>query len=599
MKTVTGNPIVISDGNGENAKALSVSFMPRQNLNGYDHPWADETTKNLVGTGNLTWGKSINGSGVIVDYYENRCVTVNPIMIDNTKSYVFSTGASDIRLIYAVFNGSTLVRRTAGTAGTPINVASGDRVFLCFYSYNASGASGQQYDYRKVEPESDEIQFEQASTPTAYIPYGNNCPIDGFSALTVTRTNKNLCPSFSGSESSSSNGITYTYGNDGSITASGTATATSYSRNVRFDLKAGRYRKPQGIVVQEVVSSTYWTVIASDTATEFTIERDIHALVRLRFSSGTTVNNETFYPYIYPYSVTDLSYEEQVTDDFSVSLPTGVDAVYSGSLNVNTGVLTVDKIKIPVSDASMLPEGSNGWKTGTNANRIGFAIDTALLPRQNDSLDILCNIGYASANANINNAFEVGACSLYKGNACMYFRYCVPTSITSVDDAYTFLKNNNCEFTVPLDTPQVYQLTVQQVALLIGINILTTNGDSIELTYGDEAPDLPIDLDAEVLYLLACLSGDATFDKTNIPNSRVGKILYAYLNKSSCNIVPRSRTEHLFRVWCKFDSSSTISEYEDDILSRAEQIIWSKIFKTTYTESPRSIVEELLLNISI
>lgn len=482
--TATGNPVIFTTNFVQNAKALSVSFAPTQDLNGYNHPWADGTTKNLVGTGNLTWGKSINSSGAIVDYSANRCVTVNPIMIDNTKSYVFSTGASDIRLIYAVFNGSTLVRRTAGTAGTPINVASGDRVYLCFYSYNASGASGQQYDYRKVEPESDEIQFEQASTPTTYIPYGNECPISGVSDLTITRTNKNLCPSFSGSETSSSNGITYTYGNDGSITASGTATGTSYSRSVRFDLKAGRYRKPQGMVVQEVVSSTYWTVVASESATDFTITDDIHALVRLKFVSGTTLNNETFYPYIYPYSVTDLSYEEQVTDDFSVSLPSGVDVVYGGSLNVNTGVLTIDRIKIPVSDASMMPEGANGWRAGTNANRIGFAIDTALLPRQNDSLDILCNIGYASNNANVNNAFEVGACSLYKGNACMYFRYCVPTSITTVEDAYTFLKNNNCEFTAPLDVPLTYQLTPTQVALLAETNVITVGGNSdITITY--------------------------------------------------------------------------------------------------------------------
>ena len=156
---------------------------------------------------------------------------------------------------------------------------------------------------------------------------------------------------------------------------------------------------------------------------------------------------------------------------------------YGGRINFKTGVLTIDKIKILVSDASMMPEGANGWRAGTNANRIGFAIDPTILPRQNDSLDVLCNIGYASNNANVNNAFEVGACSLYKGNACMYFRYCVPTSITTVEDAYTFLKNNNCEFTVPLDTPLTYQLTAKELALLEGVNTVTTDGDGLNITY--------------------------------------------------------------------------------------------------------------------
>ena len=65
----------------------------------------------------------------------------------------------------------------------------------------------------------------------------------------------------------------------------------------------------------------------------------------------------------------------------------------------------------------------------------------------------------------------------------MYFRYCVPTSITTVEDAYTFLKNNNCEFTVPLDTPLTYQLTAQQIALLEGENVIATDGDSLNVTY--------------------------------------------------------------------------------------------------------------------
>lgn len=495
-RTATGNPVIFTTNFAQNAKALSVDFAPKQSLNGFDHPWPGGSGKNLVGESLLTYGKTINASGAIADYSANRCTTLNPILIDNSKSYVISSASTDIRTIYAVYNGSTFVRRVAGaTSGTVLNISGGDRVYLCFYVQDTTRPSGQQYDYRKVSPTADEIQFEQGSTPTAYEQYDNVCPIVGVNKITALRTESNALGDLPTTVITSNGARFVTQGQTIVATKVGESSSSAVRYiNVPSTLEPGNYYFFGKTKYDSETNVFVWDDTANIRAKKWdgTTQSDLDT--GADFGSLHEVKIEEGHSYVIACRL--YTYYASVGDSFTF-VPTLLKAdsnvskaqinfdgtQYSGSLNVKTGVLTIDKIKIPVSDASMMPEGSNGWKTGTNANRIGFAIDTALLPRQNDSLDILCNIGYASANANINNAFEVGACSLYKGNACMYFRYCVPTSITTVEDAYTFLKNNNCEFTVPLDTPLTYQLTAKELALLEGVNTITTDGDSLNITY--------------------------------------------------------------------------------------------------------------------
>ena len=180
-RTASGNPVIITTNFAQNAKALSASFSPKQNLNGYDYPWFGGAGKNLVGLKNLTYGKSISSAGAIVNYSVNRCATVGGIKIDNTKKYIFSSKSDDVKLIYAVFNGSTLVRRTAGvSSGTSLNVSGGNIMYLCFYTFD-----GSTYDNRKVLPNDDKIQVEQSDTATTYEPYENICPITGIGGLNI------------------------------------------------------------------------------------------------------------------------------------------------------------------------------------------------------------------------------------------------------------------------------------------------------------------------------------------------------------------------------------------------------------------------------
>lgn len=61
-KDASGNPIILTDGAAFNAEGLAVTCNPKQNLHGYDHPWAGGAGKNKIII-DETYIKSTNSSG--------------------------------------------------------------------------------------------------------------------------------------------------------------------------------------------------------------------------------------------------------------------------------------------------------------------------------------------------------------------------------------------------------------------------------------------------------------------------------------------------------------------------------------------------------
>ena len=467
-ETATGNPLNIISGAWKVEEAI-VSFLPKQDLNGYSNPWGPGLGKNLVGTAIVTYGKSISTSGAVVSYSTNRCATENPLIIDNTKSYVFSTTSNDVYCIYAVFNGSTLLRRTAGVAsGTVLNVTGGDQLYLCFYSYDPTLQSGQ-YDYRKVLLEDDEIQVEEASAPTSYEPYSNVCAIMGKTSIGIKRTTR----SFVDDSIRRTTSTTVVIGQTVPSTTqtielkAGTYTFSALYKN---GASSAGYMRKQG----DTANTRLWNV-GDDHAT-FTLTADTYCSFWLYNANGI-IPSDVFAQVEAGSIAHDIL---TVTFDF----PTSAGTVYGGVLHVDTGVLEVTHIKVPVSDSTKRPDVSNGWVTGLNANRIGFAVSPDLFPRRTDTIDIVCNIGFASSAAQgSSDNFITGACALYRGQACMYFRFCVPKSITGSAAAFEYLKDQGCEFTAPLGSPLTFSLTPYQIELLLGYNTITTDGDEVEVTY--------------------------------------------------------------------------------------------------------------------
>lgn len=73
-KSVSGNPITLTDGSARKAEGLAVTCNPKQNLHGYDHPWAGGAGKNKLPmtVANL---KAINTNGT----WSGNAYTVNSV----------------------------------------------------------------------------------------------------------------------------------------------------------------------------------------------------------------------------------------------------------------------------------------------------------------------------------------------------------------------------------------------------------------------------------------------------------------------------------------------------------------------------------------
>lgn len=193
-------------------------------------------------------------------------------------------------------------------------------------------------------------------------------PISGRTGLTVTAANKNLMPNMAGTATNTTNGITYTYNDDGSFTINGTATANAYSRAVdgvgtNIYLPHGTYKKPTaqngnvGVYVQYMRSASNWTTVTggSTLSQTFVIDEDYPLAIRVAVMSGTTVNNVRFEPYVYPESISDTTWVSPVKTNYPVTWETEAGTIYGGTLDVVSGVLTVTDAQIASYAGETLP----------------------------------------------------------------------------------------------------------------------------------------------------------------------------------------------------------------------------------------------------
>ncbi|MEE0897339.1 MAG: hypothetical protein U0L88_06905 [Acutalibacteraceae bacterium] len=148
--------------------------------------------------------------------------------------------------------------------------------------------------------------------------------------------------------------------------------------------------------------------------------------------------------------------------------------VYGGTLDVVSGVLTVDRASITI-DGDVFSLFYNGqYSTGNTEVRF-----TPTPTKANGATNLIADrfriVNYTSAQA------EAG---MARGNPTRDFIYfCVPPTVTSKAEAIAYFQANPTQVCYELATPQTYQLTPQQVTLLLGENHLWSDGE-ITVTYG-------------------------------------------------------------------------------------------------------------------
>lgn len=471
-------------------KQLVANIIPKQDLNGYDHPWIGGAGKNLLPNTLSSGSKNgitytVNADGTITF---NGTPSVGNFEIDLPipkglyGSTLWLTGcptggaaANTYRQIFLI-NGSNAgneigsgvqreISATASTAVVRINV---------FNGYTAKNLVFKPM----LSVEKD-----------AYEPYENICPISGYSSLTVKRTGKNLLPNKGVSRTI--NGITFTVNADGTVTANGTNTensTTSFflqgtSMTVgTFDLPVGQYKLtgcPSGGNAQTYFMSLYYRNGSGNNFSRFdfgdgqtytlTDETNIGIGVRIGIAKGMTVDNLTFKPMLRLASDTDETFEAYTGATYPVTFPTEAGTVYGGALTVNSdgsGMLTVDTAKRTVTSFSGNAE-QNGFRTSLVLSGVTAAygnLTCNMFKRASDYTEAVNkkpnSIGYNGNGQVLLNAYVNGA------------------YITDISELNALIPSTGCEIVYPLANPTTYTLSaVEVVQMLQGVNNVWMDAD--------------------------------------------------------------------------------------------------------------------------
>lgn len=488
---------------------LTVGIEPVQDLNGYDAPWVGGAGKNLLNITTTTQTVSgvtftVNSDGTIkangtasarIALALATNASETPIL---NKSVIMngcpSGGSTNTYFIqWYGYDGASAVANDTGngtSAFTPTSTAGVIAIVI------QSGVAVNNLVFKPM------IRLSTETDPT-WQPYSNICPITGHDEVTVTRTGKNLITGF---PSITQYGVTFTPNADGSVTANGTATGgaatclISASRPIFASFlgkevilsgcpsggSASTYRLQWW---KYAVNSGGGTITASDYGDGTTpfIPTETSGNIAIVISTGVTVNNVTFRPMVRFASETDDAYEPYRSNTYTTSLG---QTVYGGTLDLVSGVLTVDKV---IQDTFTVAT----YQQYGNNRRFNISYPSGITPNYKGATTYgISNIMpclYIGTIGSIDLATE--PCFIPHTTGILV-TMTESTGVTTVAEMATWLSNNSAQFVYELATPQTYTLTAQQIKTLVGTNnVWASSGDivNITFTYGGLLSELPSD----------------------------------------------------------------------------------------------------------
>ena len=154
--------------------------------------------------------------------------------------------------------------------------------------------------------------------------------------------------------------------------------------------------------------------------------------------------------------------------------------VYGGSLDLTTGVLTVDKVSVMANDDDIYISSARQRNTyGTL-----FDVHVNLSPKHSVPLFEASNIFALGVHSYLNIRNNQFYSVFRDGNNvdCMRICWGQPQGASSLAEFKAFLQSNPAQFVYELETPLTFQLSETQIATYLGVNNFWSNG-TIDLEY--------------------------------------------------------------------------------------------------------------------
>ena len=327
-------------------------------------------------------------------------------------------------------------------------------------------ASGKlvQLDNFEGMPMNAVTRIEPAQAGSGEPSPSNIRPISGRAGAKLTRCGKNLLPNVR-EATETYGGITFTNHGDGSYTLDGTANAyVQFVDTASFWLAPGTYVLSGGYgTTSQLRSADGLTTFGHSDGSPFTFNVATEVRFRQTLGAGSIFNGRRFYPQL-ELGSTATRYEPYQGETFSASFG---QTVYGGTLDWNTGVLTVDRAIVTLTGT----ENSVERNTTENAHYIRY--NYFGLTQSAIADGAFCSHFKTRLNTDVGdqltNTFEIHSSILYP-----IFR--VSASLYPTDDVWkSYLAAQKAAGTpvqvcYKLATPTTIQLTPAQLTALQGMN---------------------------------------------------------------------------------------------------------------------------------
>lgn len=475
-KTISGDMVSFSDG-ADNlpVTAMTVDIEPVQDLHGYDKPWAG-------GEWNLVdFAQVVNG---IVDtpivsltagtYY---CYVLSDNDASSYNSFIYDENGTEIGLdrtdAYVNTRMAYNVKRCMLTVVNPLRVkiriqgntnVNGHKIYVTITK------DGSAYDSAVNIP-------QIANLSTYWKPYNNICPVTGYDTVSIVRTGKNLLK-FDNETNQNRSSFSYTLETPERISATKVAAGGAFFAQYRAFVKTGfTYTVSLGeYTVGGVAQNTINIYIYSDrlwgnridflgvskNGTQWTSTYTGFVVIGtyVNFSENTTFEFDNLQIEL-GNNATD--YESYKGDTYSIALG---DAVYGGSLNPKTGVLTVDRIL----GRKKISEYTSKRSVGDGISHYHFDNFFASAVKGGTAT----NVPYKISNLTTYGYNQLAQPHFYTTNNGSSVNLYLPEAVD--EDTYF-------EAVVSLATPQTVQLTPTEVRTLLGDNVIFSDAGAVSVTY--------------------------------------------------------------------------------------------------------------------
>jgi len=450
IQTSTGPIAHFEDGLDVNMLDVKCAIEPVQDLHGYDHPWVGGAGKNLY-----------NSADAVADY---RVVTT-------TGELEAQTGLHASGFIPVVSGQQYTINFTyVSSADYGMAFYNSSKTYVSGQKQGTNGSSLNPFtftvpegvSYCRISSEDSRIsitaiQVEKGSTATSYAPYSNICPITGWTGANVMRTGVNIWDE---------EWETGYYWNGG-INQN-----TSYGRSKNYiPVVSGETYRLIGLTSEGRVEfynaeKTYMDYASCNNAT-FTVPIGAK-FIRFynpiaSFSGNISIN----------YPSTDTAYHAYNGTTYPVSFGSA-GTVYGGSLDVTTGVLTVDRVTEQLSNLHSYGGESISWVYDSGNNV--FSTNRVVVPAGS----------YGDMPGMLSSCYKIGTYGWLSSHSDTDFiLYPHPGGSLIIRDSrftdVTALMNavGNETLCYELVTPITYQLTPAEVRTILGVNnIWADTGDT-------------------------------------------------------------------------------------------------------------------------